>query len=385
MRQAKILELCAVDVTARFILLPLMERLQGEGFEVHVGCSPGQHLDYLRGLGLEVRPVAIARRVASPRHFLSLIRLTRLMRRERYDVVHVHTPVAAALGRIAARLAGVRVVIYTAHGFYFHDRMPPWKRSLIAFVERALFRLGTTALFTVSAEDRETAVAKRIAPAAKVVWVSNGVDLARFRPQDRSALRRELGFQPEDRVVGFVGRLVPEKGVWELLRAMALVRWQHPEAKLLIVGETLKSDRARSETASVTRFIQEEGLTEAVRCVGFQDDVAPYLSAMDLFVLPSHREGLPLTVLEAMASGLPVVATNIRGCREEVVDGVTGRLVPPEDPRALAEAISAILMDPEGAAKMGQAGRKRVEAEFDEKRVVAEQVALYERLLAGRE
>jgi len=380
-RRIKILELCAVDVTARFILLPLVERLRREGFEVHVGCSPGRHLDYLRGLGLEVRPVAIARRVASPRHVLSLIRLTRLMRRERYDVVHVHTPVAAALGRVAARLAGVPVVIYTAHGFYFHDRMPPWKRSLIAFVERALFRLGTTALFTVSAEDRETAVAKRIAPAAKVVWIGNGVDVVRFRPQDGSALRKELGLRPEDRVVGFVGRLVPEKGFWELLRAMALVQRQHPKAKLLIVGETLKSDRARSETASATRFILEEGLTEAVRCVGFQDDVAPYLSAMDLFVLPSHREGLPLTILEAMASGLPVVATNIRGCREEVIDGVTGRLVPVEDAASLAEAISGILSDEEQRLRMGLAARDRATREFDLEKALDRQIAAIRALL----
>ena len=381
----EVLQLAAIDTTVHFLLKPLLERLRKEGYDVHVACSPGPHLPSLEEEGYSVHPIPIARKVAPLSNVQSLWRLYRLMRRERFDIVHVHTPVAAALGRIAAKLARVPIVVYTAHGFYFHELMSRWKQRLIISVERALGQWCTDLLLTQSVEDADTAVREKIAAKERVVWIGNGVDPQRFVRMPSEALRARLGFTPKNRVIGFVGRLVREKGVVELFEAMARVATQFPEARLLVVGDTLKSDRDTQTIARLNRIITSERLDDVVRFTGFRDDIPDLLAIMDVFVLPSHREGMPRTILEAMAAGKPVVATNIRGCREEVVDEVTGLLVPVCDSDALAEAILRILSDEALAHRIGEAGRKRVQEEFDEADVLRRQVDVYRKLLACAE
>jgi len=378
----KVLQLAAIDVTARFLLLPLIDHLREEGYEVHIACSSGRHLEYLQNEGHTVHAVPIARRVAPFSNLKSLFRLYRLMRRERFDIVHVHTPVAAALGRIAARLARVPVVIYTAHGFYFHDLMPRWRRRLIIWIERWLGRCFTEMLFSQSAEDAKAAIQERIMSEDRVVYIGNGVPLQAFGLSPNPNLRAELGLDAEDKVVGFIGRLVWEKGVLELLEAMQQVVKEVPQAKLLVVGDTLASDRDRRVTEHIKELIDRGKVQDVIRFAGFREDIPDLLAIMDLFVLPSHREGMPRTILEAMAAGKPVVATNIRGCREEVVHGVTGLLVPVGDSDALADAILMVLSDEELASRMGEAGRKRVVAEFDEKLVLERQLKVYHQLVA---
>jgi glycosyltransferase involved in cell wall biosynthesis len=162
---------------------------------------------------------------------------------------------------------------------------------------------------------------------------------------------------------------------------MPRIRREVANAKLLVVGEALQSDRAGDTASRLAAIIQESALEGAVIFAGYREDIPALLAMSDVFVLPSYREGMPVTVLEAMAARKPVVATNIRGCREEVIDGVTGRLVPTANPAVLGDTIAELLLDPDRAARMGEAGRKRVETEFDERRVIAEQVALCRRLL----
>ena len=377
----KVLQLAAVDSTVRLLLRPLLQRLRKAGYEVHVSCSPGPRLPALEEEGYSVHRVPIARRVAPLSNAASLWRLFRLMRRERFDIVHVHTPVAAVLGRIAARLARIPCVVYTAHGFYFHERMPGWKRRAIVLVERALGQWCTDLLLAQSAEDADTALRERIAAQERVVWIGNGVDPQRFVRTPSDALRADLGLPDEARVIGFVGRLVREKGVVELFEAMARVVARCPEARLLVVGDTLKSDRDTKAVARLDRLIASERLADVVRFTGFRDDTPDLLAIMDVFVLPSHREGMPRTILEAMAAGKPVVATNIRGSREEVIDGVTGLLVPVGDSEALAEAILRVLSDEALARRFGEAGRRRVREEFDEAAVLQRQIDAYRKLL----
>ena len=381
-KPVKVLQLAAVDVTVKFLLLPLIDRLLAEGYEVHIACSPGRYLQELAEREYAIHPIAISRRVSPFSNLRLLWHLYRLMLQERFDVVQVHTPVAAALGRIAAKLTRVPIIIYTAHGFFFHELMPCWKRRVIIWIERWLGQWCTNMLLSQSADDVQTAVRERIMPKEKVVWIGNGVDPQRFVRMPSDALRARLGFIPENRVIGFIGRLVREKGVVELFEAMARVAAQYPEARLLVVGDTLKSDRDTQTIARLNRIITSERLDDVVRFTGFRDDIPDLLAIMDVFVLPSHREGMPRTILEAMAAGKPVVATNIRGCREEVVDEVTGLLVPVCDPEALAEAILRLLRDEELARRIGEAGRKRVQEEFDEADVLRRQVDAYQKLLA---
>ncbi len=380
-RHPKILQVCAVGTTARQLLTPLLQRLAAEGWTVHLSCAPDAHARALASEGWRCWPVPVARRALSAAHPVALWRLWRLMRRERYDVVHVHTPVAAVLGRLAARMAGTPHVVYTAHGFYFHDRMAAWARRLWIWLERALGRCCTDWLLCQSNEDARTAVRERILPDDRVVWIGNGVEVAAFaaaRPDP--ALRAALGLGPEHRVVGFIGRLVREKGVFELLRALHRVRQVLPGARLLVVGEALSSDRARGAGGALARLVAALDLAGAIVFTGFRDDVPQLLALMDVFALPSHREGVPRSVIEAMAAGRPVVATDIRGCRELVVDGETGLLVPVDAPEALADALLGLLQDPPRARALGEAGRRRAAERLDEGLVLDRELAVLNRL-----
>ncbi|GAG17971.1 unnamed protein product, partial [marine sediment metagenome] len=194
-------------------------------------------------------------------------------------------------------------------------------------------------------------------------------------------VRTELGLSLDDKVVGFIGRLVQEKGVEELLKAMGQVIKEIPDAKLLVVGDTLASDRDLRTTERLQELIQRNNLEGVIKFTGFREDIPELLAIMDLFALPSHREGMPRSILEAMAAGKPVIATDIRGCREEVVDGETGYLVPVNDPGKLAEAIIKILSDKMLAKRMSEAGRQRAVEFFDERKVLEKQLGIYRKLI----
>ncbi len=388
-RPAKILQLTAIDLTIWAFLPPLLERLRSAGLQVQLACSPGPHLEELQAQGYRVHRIRIARRLVSLEHLRALWQLYRLMKRERFDLVHVHTPVAGALGRLAARLAGVPLIFYTSHGFYLPQTGFGLPRRFFLAIERFLGQRCTDFLFTVSGEDRELAIREKIAPPERVLWTQGvGLDTARYgqvlsEPQ-KTALRRSLELAPQDRVIGFIGRLVREKGIEELLLALAQVCERFPNAKLLLIGETLPSERDRGTGRRIARLIRENQLDSSVRLVGFRQDIPELLALMDLFVLPSHREGMPRSLLEAMAASLPVVATDIRGCREEVVDGRTGLLVSVGDVSDLAQAIMRLLSDGELARKMGQAGRERASELFDDRVVLERQIEVYRQLLGER-
>ncbi len=382
-RRPKVLQVTAADITVKALLLPLIERLQQEGLEVHAACSDGPQAKALKERGLVVHTLPIHRSVAPLRNLKAVVALYRLIRRQKYDVVHVHTPVASFVGRLAARAAGTPVIVYTAHGFYFHDRMRESVRRPIIWLERLWGRLMTDMVFTQSAEDARTAVQERICPKEKVLWIGNGVDTGRFGVSQATS-RGALGLSDTDVVVGFVGRVVREKGILELIEATAIASKQVPGLKLLIVGDTLQSDRDKTTGRMVRMLIDSNDLSGRVVFTGFVDDVRPAFSAMDILALPSYREGMPRTIIEAMAAGKPVVATDIRGCREEVLTGVTGYLVPPGDSDALAKAIVKLASDRARAAGMGEEGRRRAAALFDERLVLDRQMAAYRELLNAR-
>ena len=380
----KILQVCASDATAAKLLSPLIERLQEEGHEVAVACAQGRFTDELRADGLVVYPVPLDRSLNPWKALRALVSLWRLMRREKPDIVHVHNPVAAALGRLAAWLAGVPVVIYTAHGFYFHENMKPWAKWLTIGAEWFLGRFHDL-LLTQSAEDAQAAANYRITPAHRTTWIGNGVDITHYKPgKDATSFREDFGISSDDAVVGYVGRLVAEKGMHELLDAMELVAEKIPRAVLIVAGDNnVFGDRDTSTNSAIES--RAGGMT-SFRTVftGFTDRVDELMSAIDVFALPSYREGMPRSIIEAMASGRPVVATNIRGCREEVVDGLTGYLVPVRDGRALGEALVKVLSAPHRAAEMGRLGRLRAEEHFDENVVLDREMAAYDRIIRER-
>ena len=264
-------------------------------------------------------------------------------------------------------------VVYTAHGFYFHDAMPAWKRAAFAALEYLGGRL-TDVLFTQSEEDAATARRLRLCRTGMIEAIGNGSDPARFFPAAsgdlaRARLRRELGADDKTSVIAVVGRLVAEKGYPELFAAMRAV-----DGVLWVIGERLLSDHAAPIDAAIDAVEADERLKSRIRFLGYRADVPALLRAADIFTLPSHREGMPRSIIEAMLSGLPVVATNIRGAREEVVDGETGILVPVRNPDTLGRALQRLAGDLELRAKMGAAALTRARALYVEEKVIARQL-----------
>ena len=370
----KVCQLCAVDFTLKNFLLPLIDGMHEEGWEVIAVCSDGPFVSDLRLRGYAIETIPIARSMNPIAALRSMVALVMLFRRERFDVVHVHTPVAALIGRVAARLVRSPLIIYTAHGFYFHDAMPRWKRILFVALERLAGRI-THILFSQSTDDAIVAVDEGIAPASRVLAIGNGVDASRFDPSlvgDGTAVREELGIPSDAFVVGMIGRLVREKGVVEYLRAAELLAQAHPRTWFLLVGERLASDHSTAVDAELA----SAGIALGARLItpGLRSDVPQLLAAMDLFCLPSWREGMPRTIIEAMMMAKPVVATDIRGSREEVVPEETGLLVAASAPERLVAAIERIILDQAWGRRLGAAGRQRALALYDERRVVAMQL-----------
>ncbi len=370
----KICELCAVDFTMYHFLTRLMLRLQAAGHEVVGVCSDGPYRARLEAMALRIEPVEIARSLDLAKHLAAYGRLRALFRRERFDLVHVHTPVAALIGRAAAWREGVPRIVYTAHGFYFHDGMPRWKRAFFIFLEWLAGRV-TQQLFTQAEEDAATARRYRLCAGGRIEAIGNGVDLARFHPRaedgERARLRASLDTPADAVVILVAGRLVAEKGYPELFEAMRKL-----DAVLWVAGERLPSDHASAIDRALEAVARDEALRRRVRLLGHREDMPALMRAADIFTLPSHREGMPRSIIEAMASGLPVVATDIRGAREEVVSGETGALVPVDDPAALAAALGRLAADPALRARQGEAGRARATALYDEDKVVDRQMIL---------
>lgn len=380
----KVCQLCAVDFTLKNFLLPLIDGMRTAGWRVTAVCSDGPFVADLRERGYAIETVAIARSMNPLAALRSTLALVRLFRRERFDVLHVHTPVAALIGRIAGRIAGIPLIVYTAHGFYFHEQMPRWKRALFVAMER-FGGLFTDLLFSQSAEDAEEAVAEGIAPRERVLAIGNGIDVARFDPQVVGAgmlPRQELGIPDQAFVVGFIGRLVREKGLAEFLDAAVDLAQRFPQIWFLLVGERLASDHVGGVEAEFAAA--KTVLGERLVAPGLRADIPRMLAAMDLFCLPSWREGMPRTIIEAMVMAKPVVATAIRGAREEVVSGETGLLVPTRAPDQLAAAIERFVCNPAWGERLGQAGRQRALMLYDERKIVALQLERIARLARQR-
>lgn len=368
----KICQLCTVDFSLYHFLLPLMVEMRNAGHDVVGICADGPLLDPVRAAGFRVETAPLARSFNLLRAARSFLGLYKLLRRERFDMVHVHTPAAAFVGRIAARLAGVPRIVYTAHGFYFHEHMPWPKRSLIVAMEWFAGRFTHT-LFTQSAEDAVSARRLGLCRTGDILAIGNGSDPARFYPSDdesaRQRLRASLGADDERPVIIMIGRLVAEKGYPELVEAMRAL-----DAHLWIIGDRLQSDHAGAIDETLRQVEKDAELRRKIILLGYRSNVPDLLRAGDMFVLPSHREGMPLSIIEAMLTGLPVVATNIRGSRELVIDGETGILVPVGATDDLAEALHGLIVDNGLRNRMGTAGLNRARERYDEAKIIRRQL-----------
>jgi len=296
------------------------------------------------------------------------------------------------VGRLAALLAGADNIVYTVHGFYFHDRMPPWVvRPLIA-IEWFLGR-WTDGFMFVSDEDRRTAQKLGICGVnARVCTIYNGVELDVYHPAPppgvplpSDKVLAELRVKhalPERPVVGIVGRIVKEKGHREFLEMSAALTRSGIDATYLVVGDSLPSDRDQFGP-EFRAEVEKAKLADRFVFTGMTTQVPDYLRLMDIFVLPSYREGFPRSILEAMATSLPVVATDIRGSREAVKNGVTGLIVPPRDAQGLRTAVEFLLLNPERRKEMGEQARRIATEKYDLREVSRQFVSFIESVYEG--
>ncbi|MDX6643510.1 MAG: hypothetical protein QOD76_1472 [Solirubrobacteraceae bacterium] len=353
----------------------LAEGLHDRGYEIAVaGPADAAPRERLEEHGVEYVELPIVGDMLALRKDVPTTRaLIALMRKRRFDLVHAHSQKAGLLGRLAAVTARTPSV-YTPnsliHRFMFVVPSPGARQRYLKtlWMERVLGRI-TTAMIAVSEEEREAAVADRLIARRRVHVIRNAVDFDETVEPDR----RLLEFRGEGPLVGMVAALRVQKGLPTLLSALEILAGQGAAPRFAIVGSGPLEDEVRAHIA-------EGPLAATTLLLPFEGRVEPYLRALDAFVLPSYFEGLPLAVLEAMAAGLPVVATDVGGTPEAVVAGETGILVDVKNPEALAEAIAAIAAQPDLRTRMGAAGRARYEAEFRVDRMVDETATLYDSL-----
>jgi glycosyltransferase involved in cell wall biosynthesis len=381
---ASVAHVTTAAISLRYLLLGQLEAIVDRGYGVTGVSSPGEDAAELPVRGIEHQPVAMTRRLTPLSDLRSLLALYRLMRRERFTIVHAHNPKPGLLAQVAARLARVPVVVNTLHGFYFHDGMNPWVRRFYVAMEKLAARCSDVIL-SQNEEDVDTAIREGIAPEERIRFLGNGIDLRRFDPASFSPdagrrVRAGLGIPEDAPVVGFVGRLVAEKGLRDLLEAARLVLERFPATRFLIVGGADR-EKADAITTEVARVL---GVFPACVFAGVRQDMPEVYRAMDVFTLPSYREGFPRAPMEASAMKVPCVVTDIRGCRQAVTHGRNGFLVPAGDSRALAAAILALLRDPVLRRRLGEEGRRRALADFDERRIFATVLGEYERLLHAK-
>jgi glycosyltransferase involved in cell wall biosynthesis len=377
----RVAHLTTVDMSLELLLGPQLDAVVAAGGEVVGISAPGPYVPAIERRGVRHVALSSSTRGMDVRADLRAAReLWGVLRRERPSVLHTHNPKPGLYGRVVGQLAGVPIVVNTVHGLYATEDDPLPRRAVVYALEALASRFSDAELVQ-NAEDVATMRRWHLAARRKTRLLGNGVDLARFRPDsldsvERRAVRGSWGADDETVVVGTVGRLVAEKGYPELFEA---VRGLAPRVLLVGVGGA-DPDKPDALDPVLVQRAEQDG----VRLLGHRPDVARLLGAFDVFVLASHREGVPRAAMEAAASGLPVVVTDIRGCRQVVDDGVTGLLVPPRDPAALHRAITALAEAPDQRAAMGRAATEKAARDFDERDVVRRVLDCYREVAARK-
>jgi glycosyltransferase involved in cell wall biosynthesis len=340
----------------------------------------GSMLDYAlqRGVQPLIMPEIINEFSLRPRDAKALLKLYRLMRQWRPHVVHTHTARAGFLGRLAARLAGVPVVVHTYHGHVLHGYWGASKTWLIRRLEHALARI-TDQLVTVSEQVKRELVTYGVALAEKIAVIPLGFDLQPLLncQSQGGQFRRELGLEDGAPLIGIVGRLFPIKNHRLFLNAAARMALQLPSTRFVIVGDgTLRAD--------LEHYAHELGFADRVIFTGWRRDLPNIYADLDVLVVSSDNEGTPVSAIEAMAAGCPVVATRVGGLVDLIADGESGYLVPLRNPHELATAVLRLLQEPKTACRMAQAARVLVVERFTIQRLITDIEHLYEQLLAQK-
>jgi len=377
----KICHVASVDMTLRFMLWGKLKFLRNEGYEVHAVSSPGKWVTDLEQEGIKVKTIRFKRKISPISDLVAFLKLFFYFKKEKFHIVHTHTLKPQFFGQIAAKLAGIPIIINTIHGFDFGEETSLTERRFFIFLEKISAKYSSL-IFAISRKIIETAIKESICKSGQIKYLGRDIDTARFNPKRFSKKfisnkKRELNIDLNKKIIGIVARLVEEKGFLELFQAFKKVINKSPDTLLLVIGpkETEKRDAIDPE------IVKKYGIEKNIIFLGERIDVDELYSMMDIFVLPTHREGLGAAILEASSMEVPTIATNTGGCPETINDGKTGILVPLKDSKKLSEAIIYLLSNPEIARKMGKEGRKKILKEFNQNIVFERMKEEYERLI----
>lgn len=339
--------------------------------------------EYSRGTGIPILGIKSLKRGGNPLiDFLAYLRLFHIIKTEVPHIVHTNTSKAGILGRWAARACRVPGIVHTPHGHIFYGYFGPVTTWFFILAERITARF-TDRIITLTGQEKEDHLRFRIGKAVQLVPIHCGIDLEKFVRPTRTPreLRHQFGFSPQNKVVGWVGRLVPVKGCGYFIEAARILGQKNPEVKFLIVGAgPLKPELEKQGTP----LMKDKRLV----FVGQRNDIPDIMHSLDLFVLSSLNEGMGRVLIEAMAAGVPVIATRVGGVMDVVQDGETGFLVPPQNPGAIAEAIARLLHDVDFYRQLQKRGKQwaqgfSIEKTVDETIKVYQQVLLKKTLISG--
>ncbi len=384
-RAVRVLEVCTILLTARVFIAPVARYLSVSGYEVAIGCSTANAPDGPRSStvteleGVSVYHVDIPRTIRPFKDLRACWTLYRLIKQFQPTIVHTQTSKAGMIGRLAAYLAGTPIIIHTAHAFPFHVNLHPVMRWVYVLLERWAGRVSDLIMVDTASVRDEGVRARVMRDAARLAVVPMGIDLNKFSPTGRepATLRRTLGLEPHDLVVGTVARLVPDKGLECFLQMAALIHAARPNTRFLIVGDgPLRDDLERQAIALNVR--------STIVFTGHRADIPDLMAVLDVFVLPTLREGFGVVFAEAMAMEKPTVGSRIGPVSEVVEEGVTGYLATPGNPQEFAQFVLQLLGDQSKRRRFGEAGRRRVEQLFSQSRMCELIEGHYRRLLAQR-
>lgn len=369
-------------ITIWAFLRELIRELENRGFDVETACNDKDQelVDELRNEGIKVNVVDISRSMRPDRVIKAYLEFRRLFKRKKVDMVVTHTPIVSFIVRFAAYFSGVPVIIYTAHGLPFTENMNRWKYLFFLVMEK-LAGLVTTGLICINHEDYETAKRLKLVRTGLIKEIHGiGIDTEKYKRSEEDKpliedMKRELGIKEGQKVVGFVGRLIEAKGIKEFLEMAEGILEKRKDVVFIVVGYGPLEGYVR-------KFIEENGLEDNVLFLGFRKDVDKLMKLFDVFVLPTwYPEGMPRTILEAMAMGIPVVTTNVRGCRELVEDGKNGYLVEVGDARGLCEAVEKLIKDFNSMKNICSTLIEKMINNYDVYIIIDKQIYIYNQLI----
>ena len=328
-------------------------------------CSSGEYVARLRERGHTVYVVETPRNLNPLRMMSALWRTWRLLRRERFDIVHTHTSVVGVIGRVAAFIARVPVIVHQVHGFHHHEKMPRLKRFVFIQAERMLAIVTDKLLFQNQA-DVEECLRRRIAPTGKLLRIGNGVQIDAFDPA------REPDDNP--RIVLCVGRFEPVKNQTMILEATRILKGRGVAMRLQLVGEGVCG-------AALEAWTHQHKLDDCVEFLGYRDDIPALIARASVCVLVSIKEGVPRALIEAAAGGRPAVATDVVGSRDPLIDSETGFLVPLNDAVVFADRLEQLLGDADLRRRMGERALAHARKNFDERAITRRIIQVYDEAL----